>query len=144
MDTLKYNRILIAVDGSKHSLNIAEKGLTLARQLKAEVAIIFVIDKSKAMGSVDANITPEEAEILLKKEAIYIMDSIASTFGYNDFIRFMPVGYPKEDIIKISDTWHADVIVIGRHGKSGIINILMGSVAEYVLYHSHKIVMLVK
>jgi len=140
----KYNKILIAIDGSEHSYRVAENGLALAQQLNAEAALIFIIDKTKASGNIDANVTPNEAEIILKKEAELTFDSIANTFGYNDFVRFMPVGFPKEDIIKISETWKADLIVIGSHGKSGIVNILMGSVAEYVLYHSKKAIFFVK
>jgi len=78
--------------------------------------------KTKQLGSIDANVTPNEAEIILKKEAELTFDSIANTFGYNDFVRFMPVGFPKEDIIKISEIWMADLIVVGTHGKSGILS----------------------
>lgn len=132
----KYNKILIAIDGSEHSYRVAEKGLALAQQLNAEAALIFIIDKTKASGNIDANVTPNEAEIILKKEAELTFDSIANTFGYNDFVRFMPVGFPKEDIIKISETWKADLLVVGTHGKSGILSVLMGSVAEYILFNS--------
>jgi nucleotide-binding universal stress UspA family protein len=144
METSKFKRILVAVDGSEHSLRIAGKGLGLARQLEAEAALVFVIDKGKAKGSVDANITPQEAEIVLKKEAVFTFDNIAATFGCNDFSRFMPLGFPKEEILNLATTWQADLIVIGTRGKSQLVNVMMGSVAEYVLYHSPKTVMLVK
>ncbi|MBP1616665.1 MAG: universal stress protein [Bacteroidetes bacterium] len=144
METSNFKRILIAVDGSEHTLRIAEKGLVLARQLGAEAALVFVIDKGKAKGSVDANITPQEAEIVLKKEAVLAFDTIASSLGSGDFIKFMPTGFPKEEILKVAEAWDANLIVIGTKGKSGIVGSLMGSVAEYVLYHSKKAVMLVK
>jgi len=45
----KYSKILIAIDGSEHSYRIAEKGLALAQQLNAEAALLFIIDKNKAI-----------------------------------------------------------------------------------------------
>lgn len=144
METIIFKKILIAVDGSEHSFRVAEKGITLAKQLKTEIAIIFVIDKNKALGNVEANVTPNEAEILLKKEAVITFDSIASTFGLNDFVRFMPIGRPKETIISISETWQADLVVIGNHSKSGFVNMVLGSVAEHILYHSAVPVLFVK
>ena len=46
--TMPYFKILIAVDSSEHSLIAAKKGLELAHQLKATVALLFVIDRSQS------------------------------------------------------------------------------------------------
>lgn len=144
METKYFKRILIAVDGSEHSFLVAEKGLALASQAGAVSGILFVLDKSKIAGSQDANITSGDAELLLTKEIVITFDSIASAFQNDDFIRFMPIGYPKEDILRTAEKWKADLIVIGNQRKSGIVNLFAGSVAEHVAYHTSIPVMIVR
>lgn len=133
---MTYKKILIAVDSSEYSMNAAKKGLELAQQLSASAALLFVIDDSKAMGNPDAGIFPEQALIILKKEAETTLDQLADMCKGIDVVKFMPEGHPTEDIIKTADTWKADLIVIGTHGRTGFMHLLMGSVAEHVVRHS--------
>lgn len=140
---MSYNKILIAVDSSEYSMAAAKKGLELAHQLNAKAALIYVLDKSKAMGSIDAGIMPEEALIVLKKEVEQTLDQLASMYNGNELMKFMPEGHPTEDIIKTAKTWEADLIVIGTHGRTGLANLIMGSVAEHVLHHTKIPVMIV-
>lgn len=139
---MSFNKILIAVDSSEYSIAAAKKGLELAHILNAQVALIFVVDSSKAIGNIDAGITANEALIILKKEAEQTLDFLATYNGLN-LIKLMPEGNPKEDIIKTAETWGADLIVIGTHGRTGLLHLLMGSVAEYTVEHSKIAVMVV-
>lgn len=140
---MKYNKILIAVDSSGFSMTAARHGLALAHQLNARAALLFVVDTSKAAGNIDAGILPQEALIILKKEAEQTLDELAAMYDGNDLMKFMPEGYPPEDIIKTAETWEADLIVVGTHGRTGLVHLLMGSVAEYVMRHSRIPVMVV-
>lgn len=133
---MSFNKILIAVDSSEYSMNAASKGLELALQLRATVALLFVVDTSKAMGNVDAGIMPEEALIVLKKEAEQTLDEYAERYKGKGLMKFMPEGHPEEDILKTSQTWQADLIVIGTHGRTGLSHLLMGSLAEHMVRHS--------
>ncbi|MBS1624699.1 MAG: universal stress protein [Bacteroidetes bacterium] len=139
---MPYNKILIAVDSSEYSISAAKKGLELAHLLNAKVALIYVIDISKGMGNFEAGITPQEALIVLKKEAEQAIDLLASYNGVN-LVKMMPEGHPNEDIIKAADTWEADLIVMGTHGRTGLLHLLVGSVAEHTLKHSKIPVMVV-
>lgn len=134
---MKYKKILIAVDNSESSITVSQKGFELADQLQAEVALIYVVDKSKAVGSIDAGITPEEALIILKKEAQETLEQLAFLNNRTkETIKFMPEGIPKEDIIKTSESWKADLIVVGIHGKSGFNLWAMGSITQHLTLHS--------
>ncbi len=42
-------------------------------------------------------------------------------------------GQPHEEIAAVADEMHADLIVIGTHGRKGIARALLGSVAENVI-----------
>lgn len=136
-------KILIAVDASEFSMNAAGKGSELARQLNAQAAFVFVIDTSKAMGNVDAGITPDEALSILKKEAEETLDQLAREYDRPDLIRFMPEGHPKTDVLRIAGEWNADMIVVGTHGRTGLLSLLMGSTAEAVIHRSKIPVMVV-
>jgi nucleotide-binding universal stress UspA family protein len=47
--------------------------------------------------------------------------------------RFLRCGLPAEEIVRLAAETHADVIVMGTHGRSGWGRLLLGSVAEAVL-----------
>ena len=45
-------------------------------------------------------------------------------------------GGPAVEIVKVAGRWHADVVVIGSHGRTGVSRFLLGSVAEQVVTRS--------
>ena len=46
-------------------------------------------------------------------------------------------GDPKSQIIDAANDWHADMIVLGSHGRKGLNRFLMGSVSQDVVRHAH-------
>ncbi len=140
---MTFSRIIVAIDSSEFAMAAARKGLEMASQLNAQAALLFVVDKSKAMGNADAGITPHEALIILKKEAEQTLDQLAQMYGGPTVLKFMPEGNPKDDIIRMSETWGADLLVIGTHARTGLVRLLLGSVAEHVVRHSTIPVMVV-
>ncbi len=140
---MSYKKILIAVDSSEFSMTAAKKGMELAHRLKAKVALLFVVDISKAKGNIEAGLLPETALLILKKEALQTLDTLATMYNGNEILKFMPEGHPSDDIIKSAETYEADLIVIGTHGRTGLQHLLMGSVAENVVRHSKIPVMVV-
>jgi nucleotide-binding universal stress UspA family protein len=46
------------------------------------------------------------------------------------------VGAPGRTICEVAADWGADLIAIGRRGHSGIGELLLGSVSNYVLHHT--------
>jgi len=140
---MPYSRILISVDNHENSLTVARKGIELARKLDAKAALLFVLDKSKAMGNMEANIMPQQAMIVLKKEAQQTLDQLSEMNDYKNIVKFMPEGHPAEDIIKTALNWEADLIIVGSHGNKGIAKLLSSHVSDYVLHHAKVPVMLI-
>lgn len=138
-----FNKILISVDSSEYSMLAAKKGLELAHQLNAQAALVYVVDTAKAMGNVDAGIMPQEALMVLKREVEQTLDQLAKMYNGKELMKFMPEGHLTEDILKTAETWEADLIVIGTHGRTGLQHLLMGSVAENIVRHSKIPVMVV-
>ncbi len=52
-------------------------------------------------------------------------------------------GPPGRSICELADAWKADLIVMGRHGRRGLSELLMGSVSNYVTHHARCAVLLV-
>lgn len=138
-----YKKILIAVDSSEYSMIAAKKGMELAHQLGAKAALIFVVEKSKALGNIDAGITHEQALIVLKKEAEQTLDELAEMYNGKELMKFMPEGNAEEDIIEMAKDWNADLLVLGTHGRTGLRHLLMGSTAERVMRRSDVPVLMV-
>jgi len=129
-----YHKILIAVDSSSFSYAAAREGFDLARQLSAEVALVFVVNKARVIHNADSGILPEEAMKLLHREAENTLHEVAS--WHLDVKTFMPEAIPSEGIIQTAEDWGADLIVMGTHGRTGLKHLLLGSVAEHVIRHS--------
>lgn len=140
---MPYSRILISVDNHECSFAVAKKGIELAQALNAKAALVFVVDIGKAMGNIEANILPQEALIVLKKEAQQTLDQLAEMYNGKDLKKFMPEGQPAEDIIKTAINWDADLIIVGTHAKKGLSKLLSQNVSDYVLHHSKVPVLLI-
>jgi nucleotide-binding universal stress UspA family protein len=46
-------------------------------------------------------------------------------------------GSPKRVILDVAETWDADLIVVGSHGRRGLDRFLLGSVSQAVALHAH-------
>lgn len=131
-----FKKILIAVDNSAYSSKAACKGLELAEQLGAQVALVYVIETARMIDHIDAGITPNETLALLKKEAQHTFEELDRINRCVQPVNFMPEGKPAAEIIHTAEDWQADLIVMGTHGRTGLKHLLMGSVAEQVLRSS--------
>lgn len=140
---MSFKKILITVDSSEFSMEAAKRGLELAHQLHAKAALLYVVDPSKSMGNIDAGITPEMAATVLKKEVEETLDQLATMYNGKELMKFMPEGLPHDTILKTAETWEADLIVMGTHGRTGLRHLLVGSVAEHIIRESKIPVMVV-
>jgi nucleotide-binding universal stress UspA family protein len=130
-------KILFAIGEGPTCEKVASEGFKIARQLKVEIALVSVVDSSTL--STDGGITPQEmANIIrdeLKTNHNLLMQNI---FKGHKVWTFIEEGKPFEVILKVAEQWEADCIVIGTHGRKGFSHLLMGSVAEKVIRHSNK------
>jgi nucleotide-binding universal stress UspA family protein len=50
---------------------------------------------------------------------------------------FIDLGSPYEQILGRAEQWHAELIVVGTHGRKGLKRLLLGSVADQVVRAAH-------
>ena len=53
-------------------------------------------------------------------------------------------GEPGSQICNLAKTWQADLVVVGRRGRQGLTEMLLGSVSNYVIHHAPCSVMVVQ
>ena len=130
-------KILIAIDDGPISEKVALNGFQLGQQLNAEIALVSITDTT-LMRNADG-VTQGEMENMVKSELRknqqILIDKVFKDFKVSTFVED---GKPSEMILKVADEWGADLIVLGTHGRTGLKHLLMGSVAERVMRHSLK------
>jgi nucleotide-binding universal stress UspA family protein len=136
---MEFKKILIAVDDSPLAMKAAKAGFALAHALKATIALVYVVDKSKTAINTNLGLTSGESKRILLQEADKTIQQFIRMYdGINidEVYRFTPGGSPSDQIIKISEEWGADLIVMGSHGKTSLERVITGSLAEYVIRHA--------
>jgi nucleotide-binding universal stress UspA family protein len=134
---MSLKKILIAVDDSTHAQRAAKLGVELAEALKAEIAFVYVFDATAtpagAWGFPADRISAMselEGKRLLKK----LRESTPTRARSRARVReFLESGSPAASIVEVAKKWHADLIVMGSHGRGKVKGILMGSVSQDVL-----------
>jgi nucleotide-binding universal stress UspA family protein len=114
-----FDRLLIAVDGSDCSRRAAKYGLELAARYDAGVDVVAVYGGDSAEGQ---SILDDIAEM-------------ATDVGV-DVETDLLSGKPARTIVRRAHDRNADLVVVGRRGRSGVRERLLGSITERILRRS--------
>lgn len=132
-----YKRILIPTDGSDLAMAAARAGMEFAKEQRAEVIGIFVAPTYTNPVYVEM-VPPSEQEYkdLLRRTGQAYLDEIqeaASAAGlqFSGLIEFSDSA--AGEIVRSAEAHHCDLIFIGSHGRSGLSQLLLGSVTTKVL-----------
>ncbi|MBA6297739.1 universal stress protein [Colwellia sp. MB02u-9] len=130
---------LVAVDGSQWSLRAVERAIDLANKTGAKVMLLMVKDWSylqpvllEGTSPIIVDQTAEEndtrAKVLAPLVEKYHNVNVEIT---TDLIWGDPATVIKEQIKAL----HANMLFVGRQGRSQIVDILLGSVANKLAHH---------
>lgn len=146
-----YERILVGLDGSSHSLKAAETATKLASQFDAELYLLTVTKEYKVSPKLRRYL---EAEDLLG-EPKYVLDEMTNSIideakAYANQAKLKKVkaevreGRPTRTIVEFAKQNHADLIVVGSRGVGEIEAALLGSVSQKVSLLAECTVMIVR
>jgi nucleotide-binding universal stress UspA family protein len=131
-----YQRIMVAVDGSKISDLALQAATTLARNQDAKLCIVHVIDTAPLAWDLDP-MQIQNVQKTLRQVGQSTIDrarSVVQSGGLEAEARLVEIDSPGMHISgKIAEeakNWSADLLVIGTHGRRGLTHLLLGSVAE--------------
>ncbi|PPS43295.1 universal stress protein [Chroococcidiopsis sp. TS-821] len=147
-----YTRILVALDRSPMSEQVFQQAIDLAKATNANVMLLHVLSPDEE-GSPDTSMMREEyfpglsSEIAqlyrqqwqeFEEQGIKMLrDRCKDATNAGVKAEFKQIfGTPSRTICEFAREWGADLIVLGRRGHSGLKELFLGSVSNYVLHHA--------
>jgi nucleotide-binding universal stress UspA family protein len=135
-------KILIAIDGSDFSQAALQSIIARPWPANTSVKVLHVVEPpSLLMGREMAAYDPEFEAVwkALREQAKDLVEKAAEKLRAAQFIVSTELveGDPKSHIIDVANAWHADMIVLGSHGRTGLSRFLIGSVSQAVVRHAH-------
>ena len=128
-----YKKILVPLDASSTAQAAAEHAIALARECRAALRFIHVIDFSALVGVLPSivQVTHGEARLLLDD---WIGRATQWGLDASSVIAETGPEQPRvaDAIVGAAADWGADLIAIGSHGRGGVRHLMLGSVAEAV------------
>ena len=135
-------KILLAIDDSKFSEAALRMLIAQNQPAKTKVQLLHVVEPLEA--PFYPELTPpypvslrdienqrqKAGRNLAAKAAAKLR---AAGFKVNTSVR---VGHPRTSIVDVAAKWHAELIIVGSHGRSGLDRLLLGSVSESVARHA--------
>lgn len=146
-------KILVALDKSAMNAAVFEHALSLATAIDASLMLLHVLSPLEDGYPIPVYPGPDSLFSRLHDEALRAYSEQWQQFeqdGLNLLRSFnaeamsaglhsefsQMVGDAGRSICSLARTWDADLIVLGRRGRSGISELLLGSVSNYVLHHA--------
>jgi nucleotide-binding universal stress UspA family protein len=131
------HRILVPTDFSKHSENALSYAAAFAEKFGAELHLLHVVQDlalfiPEAVTAAPPIAPPVEQLTAAVREALdrVIMQHQLKRFGVQSEVR---EGNPFYEIIRYAKEKDIDLIIMGTHGHTGLIHVLLGSVAEKIV-----------
>jgi nucleotide-binding universal stress UspA family protein len=126
-----FDHILLAVDGSEPSRRAARLGLVLADAYGASVEALYVVERSDAADGRDGDAADRDRLETLREAVALVVPE-----GGVDVETTVVEGEPAPTISSRVEESGADLVAMGRHGRAGVGERLLGSVTDRVLRHS--------
>lgn len=150
---MSFHKILVAIDNSALCESVFAEALELAQSNQAAIKLIhafmgeIVVEPSSSMAFeaslplgaiandyqtqqilIDQQI--EEAQALLQHYCERaVRQGVLTASDYK-------IGEAGHQLCEAAKEWDADLIVVGRRGRTGLAEVFLGSVSNYVLHHA--------
>jgi len=129
----QYNHILLDVDLSSESDQVAGKASALCTAFGSRLSVVHVIEPLSFAygGDIPMDFSGIQEEI--HKHARTHLDALCEPMNIDAADRHLVVGRPETEIHRLAEEINADLIVVGSHGRHGL-SLLMGSTSNGVLH----------
>ena len=138
---MKMDSIVVGTDFSEAARAALELGSTLAVDTDARLLIVHVASPEVMFGGeeLDAMVQPLE-----NPAAQQLLEQILPTDPAIPHEHHLLTGSAADEIVRFAEQRTANLIVVGTHGRSGAMRLLLGSVAESIVRHASCPVLTVK
>lgn len=150
---MMFKKILVALDRSEVGQQVFDEALGLAKLTQASLMLLHVLSPEEEgspyvpmLSNMDyyPGLSSQSFELYqkqwdtFKNLGIQMLQSFcaqANTAGITtEFTQ--NVGNPGRVVCDLAHSYGADLIVMGRRGRSGLMELFLGSVSNYVLHHA--------
>lgn len=157
-----FKKILVAMDMSDMGAVVFERALSLAQQHQSQLILLHVLSSEESNSPIP--VPPDLRELYpavgndltletwreqwenfkntgekTLQQRVEKAKSINLNADYQQV-----VGSPGKTICKIAKERDSDLIIVGHRGLSGLGEMFLGSVSNYVLHHSHCSILMVQ
>ena len=153
---MKFDKIMVAIDGSKESMHAANCAIGVAKRYNATLVVLTVLPQELRYDyerdQVDPEIPMTPVRGVVELSRMEIEDKWFTGIKKNALVSNVRIETEVvmegksvvSDIIEYSEKQGIDLIVIGTKGKTGLKRLLLGSVSQGVLAYAHCPVLLVR
>jgi nucleotide-binding universal stress UspA family protein len=132
---MRFERILVAIDGSEFAAHALQVASSLATAVGAQIGLVHVIDP-KFVGS-ETGVPAAQLWDMLRADGKGVLEAAGSSIPAHPHPwKFLREGTPWTEIVDSARKWPADLIVVATHGRSGLTRLVLGSTAEGVTRHA--------
>ena len=140
-------KVLLPIDGSKSSLNAAKYVAKMVKNSRSPTTVTLVsVHDDSGLGYVkqfvDKNTVDDYLREISEKE-LKAAQKVLDIAGIKHNMAIMR-GHVAEEIMALANKDKVDMIVMGAKGRSGFLDILMGSVAQRICTTAKQPVLLIK
>ena len=149
MESTIFRKIMVATDGSELVKKAVDTAIEISKLGQTKLYAVHVIPLGDFYSSMPLSIDAEWIKDM--EEHLRIEGEEAITYvenaGRAANVEIEPVileGNPANEIVDFAEKNDIELIVMGTHGITGIPRFLLGSIAENVVMHSKKAVLVVR
>jgi nucleotide-binding universal stress UspA family protein len=132
---MKLKKIIAPTDLSKLSRAALRYAMELALAQGAEVIVYNVISEDGEWFDKDDELNPAKALVPKQKQRLaeFVKESCAEFLGKVSVRQLVEIGVPYKEIVRKAEDEKADIIVMSTHGRTGLEQVMVGSVTAKVV-----------
>ncbi len=150
-----YHKILVALGSADDGKTIFPKALKIAKDNNSYLRLFHCIysevyftpygtfstsEITQFVPQWQENLEQEKENV---KQWLTEYSQVASSAGVKTEWDYT-IGNPSASIIKVAKNWEIDLIIMGRRGLTGLSEMLLGSVSNYVVHHARCSILLIQ
>jgi nucleotide-binding universal stress UspA family protein len=135
--TMDVHQILAPTDFAERSKQAIAYAWSWAKSFRAKLLLLRVVELPAYAIEPDttANLITALVNELEREANVQLAQLLPEAGATNvDVTHHVVVGVPSEQIIKVAEAEHVDLIIMATHGRTGLSHFSMGSVAERVVH----------